>query len=338
MPFTPASFPPLRRALRQWFAAHARDLPWRRKRSLYRTVVSEFMLQQTQVATVLPYFSRWMERFPDFPALARASDAEVLKAWEGLGYYRRARNLHALARHLAENPAPANASAWRQLPGIGPYTAAAIASLVYGEAQAVVDGNVVRVLARLSGDSTAYRDSSAAVRALTPLARAFLDVDHPGTHNEALMELGATVCTKHAPACTLCPFVEHCIATRRGDPAGLPLLGQRTTTTRAVPRLWIQHDGHLLLEQLPAHNGRLAGMLELPRAEALGIDPTHLPLLARKTRGIARERIREPIHHARIPSRRKLPPGLLWVRIDQLDTVTLSGPHRRWVRELLAAQ
>ena len=156
--------PAFRRALAAWFERHRRTLPWRTERSLYRTVVSEFMLQQTQVATVLPYFERWMKALPDFAALAAAEEAVVLKLWEGLGYYRRARFLHKLAREFVALPAPPRtADAWAELTGVGPYTAAAIASLAFDDPAACVDGNVVRILARITGDTRAFADGSAAV-------------------------------------------------------------------------------------------------------------------------------------------------------------------------------
>ena len=152
------------------------------------------MLQQTQVKTMLPYFARWHEQLPDFKALAAASEAKVLKLWEGLGYYSRARNLHKLAQAVAAMPQmPITPEAWRELPGIGPYTAAAITSISFGTPAAVVDGNVVRILARLTADETPYRDSSAAAKVYAPLADQLLNHDHPGDHNQAMMQLGATV-------------------------------------------------------------------------------------------------------------------------------------------------
>ena len=148
-----------RHALLSWYRANARALPWRQTPSLYKTVVSEFMLQQTQVKTVLPYFARWLDALPDFAELAAAPEARVLKLWEGLGYYSRARNLHHLAKAIVARPAmPRTPGEWRELPGVGPYTAAAITSISFGEGAACVDGNVVRILARLTADATEFRD------------------------------------------------------------------------------------------------------------------------------------------------------------------------------------
>ncbi|HTJ79922.1 MAG TPA: A/G-specific adenine glycosylase, partial [Rariglobus sp.] len=212
-------------ALLAWYRTHQRTLPWRTAPSLYKTVVSELMLQQTQVKTVLPYFARWLEAFPDFASLAAASEDRVLKLWEGLGYYSRARNLHKVAQAVAAWPAPRRTTAdWLELPGIGPYTAAAITSISFGTPAAVVDGNVVRILARLTADDTAYRDSASAAKVYTPLADALLNHAHPGDHNQAMMELGATICFRQNPLCTVCPVREFCAAARRGDPESYPKL------------------------------------------------------------------------------------------------------------------
>jgi A/G-specific adenine glycosylase len=340
--------PALRSALLAWYHAHRRRLPWRETPSVYRTVVSEFMLQQTQVKTMLPYFARWLEALPDFTALASASEAEVLKLWEGLGYYSRARNLHRLARALVARATPPQTRAeWRELPGIGPYTSAAIASIAHGEAVAVVDGNVVRILSRLLADGTAYRDATAAGLALTPAADALLNPAEPGDHNQAMMELGATVCHRRAPLCTVCPVRAWCAASQQGAPEDYPRLAARAIEARTVLRAWCRRDedGALLLHRNPATARRLAGQHELPSAENLQLSPAALAAaagpdqapLATKKRGITRFAFTEPIHA--LPARalpQPLAPELVWVPIAALEQVQLSGPHRRWVRELLA--
>uniref|UniRef100_UPI00404A00D2 A/G-specific adenine glycosylase n=1 Tax=Cephaloticoccus sp. TaxID=1985742 RepID=UPI00404A00D2 len=325
-------------ALLKWYRLHARKLPWRESPSLYRTVVSEFMLQQTQVKTMLPYFARWHEQLPDFKALAAASEAKVLKLWEGLGYYSRARNLHKLAQAVAAMPQmPITPEAWRELPGIGPYTAAAITSISFGTPAAVVDGNVVRILARLTADETPYRDSSAAAKVYAPLADQLLNHDHPGDHNQAMMELGATVCLKHNPLCTICPVREHCAGYRNGNPASYPRLAPKKMEQVTVIRAWCLHRGRLLLHRTPATARRLANQHELPTAAQLGLDPETMQkgkLLAKKRRGITRYQITELIYSANAPHR--LPnPDLLWVPLTELETISLSGPHRRWVHDLL---
>jgi A/G-specific adenine glycosylase len=331
--------PALQSALAAWYRASHRPLPWRTAPSLYKTVVSEFMLQQTQVETVLPYFARWLEKFPDFPALAAAREETVLRAWEGLGYYRRARLLHALARELAQRPAPPRSRAdWLTLPGVGPYTAAAITSIAFGAPAAVVDGNVVRVLTRLLGDHTLYGDGSAAVKALTPAANALLNHTHPGDHNQALMELGATVCTRRHPLCTVCPLVTWCAAAAHGDPESLPRITAKKIETVSLTRLWIERDGRLLLHRKPGSSRRLAGLCELPEASTLPAAKLDKNPLAIKRRTIVHHRFIETIHRATLPSRSNPATNpaanLLWTRWAELPRLTLSGPHRRWIDEL----
>lgn len=349
MPALPAHSPaPLRdlegfrRALLTWFAVHQRRLPWRDSPSLYKTVVSEFMLQQTQVKTVLPYFARWLQELPDFAALAAAPEERVLRLWEGLGYYSRARNLHRLAKALAALPSvPTTADSWMELPGVGPYTAAAITSIAFGTPAACVDGNVVRILARLTADGTEFRDSASASKTFAPLAGSLLDRGHPGDHNQAMMELGATVCHRHSPLCTVCPVLSWCAAAQSGEPERFPRLAAKQIEQRSITRIWwISHRG-LLLHRSGADAKRFANMHELPTIEQVGeiggeITPDRL--LARKKRGITRYSITESIYAAPVqwsPESRQLDEDLVWVPLADLETVSVSGPHRRWIRELL---
>ncbi|HTQ32150.1 MAG TPA: A/G-specific adenine glycosylase [Opitutaceae bacterium] len=329
------------RVLLDWYRIHARGLPWRAAPSLYKTVVSEFMLQQTQVKTVLPYFARWLAELPDFATLAAAPEARVLKLWEGLGYYARARNLHRLARAVAARPAPPRTAAeWLDLPGVGPYTAAAIASISFGEPAACVDGNVVRILARLTADGRKFRDSASAAKALAPLAAELIPVTSPGDHNQAMMELGATVCLRANPLCTVCPVMAFCAAGRRGDPEDFPRLALKKIERRTVVRVWCEHNGRLLLHRAAPGARRLAGLHELPTAEQAGLDAAAISrgqLLAKKNRGITCWQITESIYSwpEKIPARRA---DLVRVSLSELDAIALSGPHRRWVKEILAAR
>ena len=198
-------------------------MPWREEVSAYRTVVSELMCQQTQIATVIPYFERWTARWPDFPDLAKAEEAEVMALWAGLGYYSRASNLLALARQVAVLPRPPRTAAeWREFKGVGPYTAAAIASIAFDEPVAVVDGNVVRVLAQLGGVRAKLRDASSAAKLFTERADELVDPKKPGDFNQAMMELGATVCRKGVPDCGRCPLAAWCDGKAQGDAATLP--------------------------------------------------------------------------------------------------------------------
>lgn len=208
----------LRRKLSRWYATAKRDLPWRRTNDPYAITVSELMLQQTQVVTVIPYYERWLKLFPTWRALAGAKEHDVIKAWEGLGYYRRARNLQALAQAVAHNGGemPRSGEGLLALPGIGPYTAAAVGSIAFGLPLAVVDGNVMRVLARV----LALREdiSRPQTRAkLQAIADEFLDRRDPSTHNQALMELGATVCLPRRPLCLVCPLRDDCRGRDRAE-------------------------------------------------------------------------------------------------------------------------
>ncbi len=328
-------------ALLDWYQARRRPLPWRVAPSPYRTVVSEFMLQQTQVTTVLPYFERWMAAFPDFGVLAAAPESAVLRLWEGLGYYSRARNLHRLAQSLGPSgPLPRTAAGWQEHPGIGPYTAAAIASIAFGEARACVDGNVVRILTRLTRDGTRFRDSATASKALAPLAQELVNPAEPGDHNQAMMELGASICLKRHPACLLCPVREYCAANQAGDPEAYPQLAAKRTEQVSVVRVWCERGGAVLLHRNPATERRLADLHELPTAQQAGLDPggvTSGPLVARRHRTITRFRIVESIHSVPSP-RGRLGPGLVWIRLGDLAGVALSGPHRRWTSQILSAR
>ena len=293
------------------------------------------------MATVLPYFERWMAALPDFGALAAAGEPTVLRLWEGLGYYSRARNLHRLARAVAPPGAlPGSAGALAELPGVGPYTAAAIASIAFGEARACVDGNVVRILARLTRDATAHGDGASASRALAPLAQDLVNAAAPGDHNQAMMELGATICLRRRPLCAACPVRGFCAAARAGDPEAFPRTVRRPGERRSVVRVWCERNGRVLLHRNPPGSRRLAGLHELPTAEQAGMDPALVsgsPLVARRTRAITRFRIVESIHCAGAP-RGRAAPGLVWVRLGDLHSIALSGPHRRWTTQILSAR
>ena len=332
---------PFQTALHRWYRVHARALPWRDSPSLYKTVVSEFMLQQTQVVTVLPYFARWLSELPDFAALAAASEAKVMKLWEGLGYYSRARNLHRLAQTIAALPVPPRSPAkWQELPGIGPYTAAAITSISFGEPAACVDGNVVRILARLTGEGRQFRDSSEAAKYFTPLANALIIGSDAGMHNQAMMELGATVCLRQNPQCEICPVATLCAARREGEPEKLPRLKPKLIEQRVAARAFCLHRGALLLHRVHQKARWLAGMYELPEAAVLGVTPLAPALLAKKRRAITRFQITESIYLVKVTPalrRRIESEGTLeWVPTNALESVTLSGPHKRWIREILA--
>ncbi len=368
-------------ALHAWYRANQRRLPWRIAPSLYKTVLSEFMLQQTQVATVLPYFGRWLRELPDFAALAAASEAKVMKLWEGLGYYSRARNLRKLAQAIVLMPSrPRTPSEWRELPGVGPYTAAAIASIAFNEPIACVDGNVVRILARLTGEGRVFRDGSEAAKYFAPLATTLITGGEPGMHNQAMMELGATVCLRQKPKCPTCPVKDFCAARKSGAPEKLPRFKPKQIERVAISRIWCESRGRLLLHRSPARAKRLAGLYELPEASDLGLEaPAQgmslreaplrrgdeairldrhtrpgrarddkadsipwLTLLVVKRRTITRFRITESIYRmkptAALLGKITANKSLEWWPLAELDRITLSGPHRRWIEELLKKQ
>jgi A/G-specific adenine glycosylase len=255
----------LRADLLAFYDARRRELPWRGESDPYRILVSEIMLQQTRVDTVMGYYDSWLERFPDVGALAAAEEADVLKAWEGLGYYRRARNLHAAARVVRDRwdgSVPSTAGKLRELPGVGEYTAGAVASIAFDEAVPAVDGNVRRVLARLDD----VPDPS--TRWLRDTAAALVDEERPGDWNQALMELGATVCTPRRARCGACPVAWACAAHAAGTVDDRPAPKGKTPPRRAVYALAVLKapDGSVLLERRPS-GGLLGGMWALPERE-----------------------------------------------------------------------
>ena len=329
-----------RRDLHAWYDAHHRLLPWRDRPSVYKTVVSEFMCQQTQVDTVLPYFARWMAAWPDFQSLAAADESAVVRAWEGLGYYSRARRLHALARKVASMEAPPRtADGWIALPGVGAYTAAAIASISYGDPVAVVDGNVVRVLSRLVCEERTFKDNGAAVKALDPLAQAMVDPIFPGDFNQAMMELGATVCYRRNPLCALCPVREYCAAEKRGLAGELPKFSPKATRKLAVNRLLVTDgSGSVLLRRYGADSPTLSGLCELPSAEGLLDESALGEPVAVKKRTIANRQYTESIYRVKpapaLLRRVAGDAGLFWASPCELALAALSGPHRKWLGEL----
>ncbi|CAI8320044.1 MAG: Adenine DNA glycosylase [Opitutia bacterium UBA7350] len=329
-----------RHKLLQWYQLAQRPLPWRDKPSLYSTVVSEFMLQQTQVKTMLPYFKNWMRRFPDFQTLAKAAPETVLKNWEGLGYYSRARNLHKLAKAFIQlSQAPQSPEEWQNLPGIGPYTAAAISSIAQNFPAAVIDGNVVRVLARVCNQAQPFSSNSQAVQSFIDAADTLLDPNHPGDYNQALMELGATVCLKNKPNCQHCPLRSHCLALKVNPQhlTSLPSIQRPTIQKIEIDRALILSSKKILLHRIPDNAHRLAGQYEIPVLQNLPLTrPTQKPHTV-KTRGIANQRIKESLFLFRQATEITCPSTYDWIHFDQLDQITLSGPHRKWLNQLLPA-
>ncbi len=256
----------MRGPLLAWYRAHRRDLPWRRSRDPYAIWVSEIMLQQTRVETVRLYYDRFLTAFPDVESLARAQLDDVLKLWEGLGYYGRARNLHRAARVVADESGgalPESVDALRRLPGIGGYTAGAIASIAFGLDEPVVDGNVMRVLSRVFRVRSPVSDASTQ-RSLWRLARALIPPNRAGEMNQAVMDLGATVCRARAPACGRCPIAELCQARVRGEEEELPRKAARKPLPHDQVAVGVvRKHGRILIGRRP-EEGLLGGLWEFP--------------------------------------------------------------------------
>ncbi|MFH1262073.1 MAG: A/G-specific adenine glycosylase [Pseudomonadota bacterium] len=251
----------LRRKLLAWYRTHHRKLPWRATHDPYRIWVSEVMLQQTRVATVIPYFKRFLASYPTVRKLAASDEDPVLRTWEGLGYYSRARNLHAAAREVVEKYGgnlPSSSAELASLPGFGPYISAAVASIAFGESTAVVDGNVRRVLSRLFETASAVDDR----------AQELIDPKHPGDFNQAVMELGALVCLPRSPKCEICPLSTDCLARKHGTIAAFPPARAKTKVriVHAVTVI-VQNRNRYFVTQRPM-NGRWARMWEAPTHES----------------------------------------------------------------------
>ena len=260
----------LSESLLAWYRQSHRDLPWRRTLDPYRIWLSEIMLQQTRAQAAIPYYVRFLERFPTVEALARAREADVLAVWSGLGYYERARNLRRAAKRIAEAGGfPREYHEIRALPGVGDYTAAAVASIAFGLPHAVLDGNVLRVVARVENDAS---DIGAARtrRRFREIAQEWLEPGDPGVFNQALMELGATVCLPRNPLCLLCPVAPACRGLAEGAVEQLPVKLRRVEAIAIESLLLVvRKQGRILLRQREADARRMAGFWELPTPDQL---------------------------------------------------------------------
>lgn len=359
-----------------WFGVHARDLPWRRTLDPYAIWVAEIMLQQTQVKTVIPYWTHWMTTLPDVASLASADPQTVLKLWEGLGYYSRARNLQKAAVMLAAAPHqfPTAVPEILALPGIGRYTAGAIASIAFNQPEPILDGNVIRVLTRHFGITANPRKTAVAARlwrlAGQLVAAAFkLPASFPGTIkdgglrlagscsalNQSLMELGATVCTPRQPLCSACPLQADCVAHRTARTATLPNLGRRprSTSKRSLAFL-VEHRGRWLVQQRPA-DGVNAHLWEFPNIESAPAGSHNgAALAARRALGFAADspqlfhvvrhtitRYRIVVEAHLIRCRRAPPPQpspRRWATPRQMESLAWPSAHRRLMLALLESQ
>ena len=336
-------------ALLAWYDRHRRDLPWRAAPGVrpdpYRVWLSEIMLQQTTVASVAPYFDRFVARWPDISALAAASLQEVLHLWQGLGYYARARNLHACAHVVVERHRgvfPEEPAALRALPGIGDYTAAAIAAIAFDRRKAAVDGNAERVLARLYAVTDPV---PAAKPRLQALAERLVPEQRPGDFAQALMDLGATICTPRRPRCILCPWRCCCAAAASGSQEALPALAEKMERPlRHGVAFWLTRPGGtVLLRRRPAQ-GLLGGMTEIPstpwRPEPWSlIEAMHFAPAVANWEPLAGT-VRHGFTHFRLELAILAGEGLtdgLWARIDQLDQHALPTLMKKVARHALSA-
>jgi A/G-specific adenine glycosylase len=321
-----------RAALVAWFRREGRDYPWRRTHDPYAVLVSEVMLQQTQIATVLGrgYYARWMEQFPDVQTLAGAREDQILKAWEGLGYYTRARNLQRAARTVMERHAgtfPHTLEAVAALPGVGRYTAGAVLSFAFNKAAPIVDGNIARVLARVFGIQEPV-NSPAGQRRLWSLAEELLDFKHPRDYNSALMELGQRVCTPRRPQCGDCPVRVSCAST--GEAAEKLPVKKPARATEFVNEhvLWSVQRSRLLMVQETGPRRR--GLWRLPLRTAGETAP--LALKHRAQYSITHHRVTLHIHDAPDAKPRD---GEVWQPLSALPALAMPGPVRRAVEQML---
>ena len=320
----------------RWFSKHGKDYPWRRTKDPYEILVSEVMLQQTQIATVLGkgYYSRFLEAFPDVVALAAAEDAALLKAWEGLGYYRRVRMLRETARAVIADHGgrfPREVEALMKLPGIGRYTAGALRAFAFGLPAVLVDGNVSRVIARLM-DFTDPVDDTAGAKRIWSDAEKLADCKRPGVYHAALMELGQTCCRPGLPNCLECPLAKFC---KTDAPERLPVKGRKIAITAVDEHaLWLRDAmGRLLLHHEAGK--RRTGLWKLPTRELVEI--LDLPLLVEHTYAITRYRVTLKVHDGATlgPSFRP-GSGDSWIRPEDLPSLAMAAPFRRVVERLSA--
>jgi A/G-specific adenine glycosylase len=323
--------------LLDWFSVNARDLPWRRTRDPYAIWVSEIMLQQTRAQAVIPYYERFLARFPDVESLAAAAEDEVLALWSGLGYYSRARNLRRGAIAIrAAGGFPRDYAGIRQLPGIGDYTASAIASIAFGLPHAVLDGNVLRVVARVENDPSDIASSPARER-FRAVVQTWLDrrplsaSEHPGEFNQALMELGATVCLPRNPLCLVCPLAAGCRAREQATIGQLPVkLAKREPVRLSGTLLVVRSRGRVLLRRIEPEARRMAGFWELPT-------PEHLPRASVCTAiGEFRHSITHHRYRFTVASVEKAPPpsgaAFRWFQPLEIPHIPLSTTARKALR------
>lgn len=317
----------LAKRLLPWFSEHKRILPWRNSPDPYRVWLSEVMLQQTRVAAVIPYYEKFLERFPTPEALAIAEEPELLRYWAGLGYYSRARNLQKAAQEIQrEGGFPATSAGWRKLAGVGEYTAAAVASIAFGEAVAVLDGNVARVAARLVCESGDIGNPKIRGK-LREVVQNQIDTFSPGDYNQALMELGATICLPRSPKCLICPINDICCARKRGLENSLPTkLKKNRVIEEEKEFLLLRRGTQLALRPPDKSSRRLRGFWELPNAQH-GLLLRNQKHLGEFRHAIVNHIYRVTVRQAKLIG--ELPDPYEWISSDQLSELPLSTMARK---------
>ena len=348
-------------ALLDWYASTARDLPWRKTKNPYAIWISEMMLQQTQVATVIPYYERWMKRFPSVKALATAAEEEVLKFWAGLGYYRRAHSLHKAAKMIVENyrgQLPTEPSELLKLPGIGRYSAGAIASIAFNKKTPVLDGNVIRVLTRLLALRNDIGEIKT-IRRLWEIAGDLVPEKKPGDFNQALMELGAMICLPDRPQCGVCPVSLFCTARKKNTAHRFPVkkikgLSEKIETAALV----LRRNGHVLIQKQP-RVARWGGLWMFPFARnkksiasRFTLDIKHLKPRLTVHHGFTKYRVKLTVYESRhcetvpkhveaisskSPGRSRRNGDIVtfrWTKISDLDKLAFPSPHQKIVKDL----
>ena len=316
-----------RSCLLNWYSQYGRDLPWRKTRDPYAILVSEFMLQQTQVAIVLPYYRNWLRRFPDFKTLAGASEHDVLHAWQGLGYYTRARNLHTAAKAVQDafgEVFPSEIGTMRELPGVGRYTANAVATFAFDRPVPIVEANTARVLARVFNINVPI-DSALGRDTLWNRATQLVPKQSAGRFNSALMDLGALVCLPRTPKCGICPISEFC---RAKNPAVLPIKRpQAPVQELSEAHAFVVQQDKILLEQ---SRTRWRGMWILPRLKS---QPKSARPIHSSTFPFTHHRVKLSVFRQKpcAPTRQRR-----WFCLDEMDSIPVPSPHRRAIIELLA--
>jgi A/G-specific adenine glycosylase len=318
-----------RQCLRTWFCRHGRDLPWRRTRDPYAILVSEMMLQQTTVAAVIPYYERWIKRFPSVHELAAAEESEVLALWQGLGYYRRARNLHAAAKKIAvesDGEFPRDYDGLRALPGIGDYTAQAVRAFAFDQPVPVLDANVIRVVARLF-EIRLPVDTAKGLSKVRSKLEELLPAKGGHEFVSAIMELGALVCRAGRPDCLLCPVKSFCAAKH---PERLPVKAPKAPIKeRSEHAAWISDGKTILLQQATVR--RWVGLWRLPPLES---EPVGGPA-AELTYSIVRERVTLRIHRTQKRDLSASTESRKAFSFGDLDKVAIPSPHRRAIAKIL---